>query len=134
MEAAAERAFDWFREIEDCCSRFDPRSELSRLCVTVGVEVPVSPILYQAVQFALAIAHETGGAFDPTVGAAIEARGFNRNYLTGEVARNASARGRSGGANYRDVRLDSGSKTITLLRPLLLDLGAVAKGLARAVG
>lgn len=33
-------------------------------------------------------------------------------------------------ASYRDVRLDAGRKTITLVRPLILDLGAVAKGLA----
>jgi thiamine biosynthesis lipoprotein len=128
--AAVDRAFDWFREIEECCSRFDPQSELSRLCATVGVEVPVSSILLQAVQFALAVAGETSGAFDPTVGATMESRGFNRNYLTGEIVRGASARGRSGSANYRDVQLDTERKTITLLRPLLLDLGAVAKGLA----
>jgi len=130
VEAAVERAFDWFREIEECCSRFDPQSELSRLCATVGVEVPVSSILFQAVQFALAVAEETRGAFDPTVGAAMESRGFNRNYLTGEIVRNSSAHGRRGDANYRDVQLDAQRKTITLLRPLMLDLGAVAKGLA----
>lgn len=130
VEMAVERAFDWFREIEDCCSRFDPRSELSRLSETVGVDLPVSPILYQGVQFALAIAAETGGAFDPTVGATMESRGFNRNYVTGEIVRSASARRRNGSASYRDVRLDPERKTITLLRPLLLDLGAVAKGLA----
>ena len=130
VEAAVERAFDWFREIEDCCSRFDPRSELSRLSATVAVEVPVSDILFQAVQFALVISLETGGAFDPTIGATMERRGFNRNYVTGEIVSNASPRNRSGSANYRDVHLDPEHKTITLLRPLLLDLGAIAKGLA----
>jgi thiamine biosynthesis lipoprotein len=130
VEAAVERAFSWFDEIEHCCSRFDPQSELSRLSATVGVDGPVSAILFQAVQFALAIAHETRGAFDPTVGAVMETRGFDRNYLTGETVRSMSARGLRGSGDYRDVRLDSERKTITLLRPLLLDLGAVAKGLA----
>jgi thiamine biosynthesis lipoprotein len=32
--------------------------------------------------------------------------------------------------SYRDVRLDPDQQTITLLRPLVLDLGAIAKGLA----
>ena len=32
--------------------------------------------------------------------------------------------------SYRDVLLDPEQRTITLRRPLLLDLGAVAKGLA----
>ena len=129
LAAAVANAFDWFREIEDRCSRFDPHSELSLLSATVGVEVSVSPILYQTVQFALAVAAESGGAFDPTVGATMETRGFDRNYRTGQRVLSASARQR-GSANYRDVRLNPARRTITLLRPLLLDLGAVAKGLA----
>ena len=28
---AIERAFDWFREVEARCTRFDPESELMRL-------------------------------------------------------------------------------------------------------
>ena len=95
---------------------------------TVGVAVPASAILYEAVQFALAVAEESGGAFDPTVGSAMETRGFNREYRSGRPVRTAPAR--SSSATYRDVRLDPQRKTITLLRPLLLDLGAVAKGLA----
>lgn len=35
-----------------------------------------------------------------------------------------------GPVSYRDLRLDPHGKTITLLQPLILDLGAVAKGLA----
>jgi thiamine biosynthesis lipoprotein len=34
------------------------------------------------------------------------------------------------GADYRDIALDSGAGTVTLRRPLSLDLGAVAKGFA----
>ena len=40
-----------------------------------GVPVAASPVLFEAVQFALAVAHETGGAFDPTVGHTMEAHG-----------------------------------------------------------
>jgi FAD:protein FMN transferase len=133
VEAAVERACDWFAEIEACCSRFDPRSELSRLSATLGVAVPVSDILYRAVEFALAVAEETAGAFDPTIGAAMETRSFNRNYRSGQIVRHApvaTTLRRGDRATYRDVRLDPQRKTITLLRPLLLDLGAVAKGLA----
>jgi len=128
LEAAVERAFGWFRQIEECCSRFEPRSELVRLSAHVGVPVPASAILYEAVQFALTVAEETGGAFDPTVGSAMEMRGFNRDYRSGRPVHSAPEHG--GAATYRDVRLDPHRKNITLLRPLLLDLGAVAKGLA----
>jgi len=128
LEAAVQRAFGWFQQIEERCTRFDPQSELVRLSAHVGVAVPASAILYHAVQFALAVAEESGGAFDPTVGAAMETRGFNREYRSGRPVRTAPEG--SSSATYRDVRLDPQRQTITLLRPLLLDLGAVAKGLA----
>ena len=31
LEEAVERAFGWFQQIEECCTRFDPQSELARL-------------------------------------------------------------------------------------------------------
>jgi FAD:protein FMN transferase len=127
-EEAVRRAFGWFHRVEQCCSRFDPHSELMQLTRHPGEAVPVSMILYEAVQFALAIAQMSGGAFDPTVGYAMETRGFNRNYVTGSAIRTAVDS--TAGANYRDVRLDPDRQTVTLLRPLILDLGAVAKGLA----
>jgi thiamine biosynthesis lipoprotein len=125
---AVERAFGWFREVEACCTRFDPGSEAMRLAGRIGVPVPASDILFEAVQFAVAVAGTTGGAFDPTVGARMEARGFNREHRTGRIVGTTPAP--SAGASYRDIRLDPRGRTITLLRPLILDLGAVAKGLA----
>jgi thiamine biosynthesis lipoprotein len=74
-DAAAERAFDWFRVVEVHCSRFDAASELRQL--VIGKRTPASPILFEAVRFALMVAEETGGAFDPTVGARKAARGLN---------------------------------------------------------
>ncbi len=127
-EQAVERAFAWFDRVEECCTRFDSASEVMRLAAQAGVPVPVSTLLYEAVQFALAVAEESGGAFDPTVGYAMETRGFNREYRSGRQIRTSLDCGRPG--SYRDVRLDPERKTITLLRPLVIDLGAVAKGLA----
>jgi len=157
-QAAIDRAFAWFREVESVCSRFDPNSELMRLCATVTQPVAASPILFEAVRFALTVAEDTGGAFDPTVGARMAARGFNQDYRTlaadapraeertstepaalerGSDVRSAGLQpcpsGRPEGlryASYRDVVLDAAARTITLTRPLTLDLGAVAKGLA----
>src|SRR6202035_286313 len=127
-EETVESAFEWFRRIEESCTRFEARSELRQLTAQVGIAVPVSAILYEAVQFALAVAEESSGAFDPTVGHAMETRGFNQEYRTGQTIRSDIEP--SGSGSYRDVRLDPSRKTITLLRPLILDLGAVAKGLA----
>jgi thiamine biosynthesis lipoprotein len=127
-DEAVSRAFEWFQRVEACCTRFDPRSELMQLTAQIGVAVPVSPILYEAVQFALAVAEDSNGAFDPTVGYLMERGGFNREHCTGEMIRTSLEP--AGPVSYRDVRLDPDLKAITLLRPLILDLGAVAKGLA----
>ena len=103
---ALDRAFRWFHEVESRCSRFDPESELRQLMASAGVAVPASAILYEALRFALMAAEESSGAFDPT------------------VAHSAD------GASYGDVMLEPEGRTIALRRPLTLDLGAVAKGLA----
>jgi thiamine biosynthesis lipoprotein len=127
-DAAIGQAFGWFHEIEERCTRFDQRSELRQVTAQFGVPVTASAILYEAVRFALMVAEESGGAFDPTVGHRMEARGFNREYRTGAIVQNHSTP--DDDVSYRDVVLDSDRKTILLLRPLTLDLGAVVKGLA----
>jgi thiamine biosynthesis lipoprotein len=126
--AALDRAFGWFHEIEQRCTRFNPASELMQLSAHVGEPVNASEILFEAVRFALTVAEETNGAFDPTVGHRMEARGFNREHRTGETVQTDGAFAHD--TSYKDVHADPANKTITLLRPLTLDLGAVAKGLA----
>jgi thiamine biosynthesis lipoprotein len=92
----------------------------------VGVPTRASAILFEAVRFALLVADETDGAFDPTLGSRMTARGYNRHYLTHATI---DAPG-SDDASFRDVVLDANHQTILLRCPLTLDLGAVAKGLA----
>jgi FAD:protein FMN transferase len=123
-----DRAFGWFHHVEQICSRFDPASELSRLTQHVGQPVQASELLYEAVAFAIAVADESGGAFDPTVGIDMEKRGFDREHQSRQTVRTVT--GDASSASYRDVLLDGSRRTITLRRPLMLDLGAVAKGLA----
>lgn len=134
-DEVVERAFGWFHHVEAVCSRFDERSELMRLSAQCRVPVAASPLLFEAVRFALRVAEASDGAFDPTVGDAMMRRGFDREHRTGRrvVADHAATAG--GGAtapppDFRDVVLDEEHRTITLRRPLVLDLGAVAKGLA----
>ena len=126
--AAIDRAFEWFHAIEARCTRFVWDSELMQLTARPGVPVTASAILFEAVQFALRVAEESGGAFDPTVGHRMEARGFNREHRTGAAIHTGLDSGDH--VTWRDVELDPDQRTITLLRPLTLDLGAVAKGLA----
>jgi thiamine biosynthesis lipoprotein len=130
-------AFATFAAVERICSRFDGESEVARLSRTVGVPVPVSSLLFEAIRFAWQVAEATGGAFDPTVGQQLQALGFTHNYLTGERPEAGgdpadAGDGADSGApvSYRDLVLDEVEHTVLLRRPLVIDLGAVAKGLA----
>lgn len=124
---AIARAFNWFHLVESACNRFDGASELARLSSTVGAPVSVSPLLFHVLQFALAVAEASDGAFDPTVGDSMIRAGFRHNYRDGTVT---VPRGESYSASYRDVILHRSQLAVTLLVPLTLDLGAVAKGFA----
>jgi thiamine biosynthesis lipoprotein len=126
VRAELERALRWFCLVESACTRFDPRSEVSQLAARPGTPMPVGPILLAATEVALAAAAASGGAFDPTVGAAMQQRGYDRNYRTGARVRLPV----EPAASWLDVVLDRDAATILFRRPLLLDLGAVAKGLA----
>src|SRR5215470_15233193 len=70
-DAAVDRALGWFDELEARCSRFDANSEIVGLTHQVATAVRVSPPVFEAVQFALAVAEDTDGAFDPTIGASM---------------------------------------------------------------
>lgn len=124
-EAALDAALNWFAVVEQACSRFDPDSEVMRLIRQPAKPVSVSAVLLEAVAFALEVARATKGAFDPAIGAVQQARGLRQHYLTGATSDAPAVPG-----SYRDVHVDRRAGTITLRRPVLLDLGAVAKGLA----
>lgn len=133
LDEIFDRAFGWFHYIEERCTRFNPASELMQLTSRVGEAVPVSDVLFEAVNFALAIAEESGGAFDPTVGGEMERHGFCREYVSGETVQTSlpsPGPPHEAPPSYRDIVLDPRQRTIRLCRPLVLDLGAVAKGLA----
>lgn len=127
VEAAVQRSLAWFETVERICTRFDTHSEVMQLVPRAGESVRVSTLLFQCVAFALQLAKQTEGAFDPTVGASMERLGFNVNYRTGEAVHTQAA---VESATFCDVQLDESAQTIRLRRPLILDLNAVAKGLA----
>ena len=126
IERKINRAFDAFRNIEQTCSRFSTSSELMQVCRQAGTPVAISPFLYEPLFFALELAKLTDGLYDPTVGKSMEKAGFNRHYLTGtRIDSNADD-----SVSYHDITLDPVERTLTLNKPLVIDLGAVAKGFA----
>ncbi len=115
--------------IDRIASRFRSDSEISRVQRADGLPVEVSDGLLDVVSVALRVAELTDGAVDPTVGNALIALGYDRDFA--EVAAGISgslppARPASG---WRNIELDQGAGTLRLPKGTCLDLGASAKAL-----
>jgi thiamine biosynthesis lipoprotein ApbE len=112
------------------CSRFRPDSELRRLDRHAGRPCRVSPLLAELVEVALRAARLTDGDVDPTVGAAIEAAGYDRDFhllpVDGPAIRVLAAPV----PGWRTIGLDRERRELTIPPKVLLDLGATAKAWA----
>ncbi|MBQ2085841.1 MAG: FAD:protein FMN transferase [Oscillospiraceae bacterium] len=122
MEAAVKRC-------EELFNRFDPSSEIARINENAGAPVEVSEDTYAFIYRALRLAEETGGSFDPTVGALSDLWGFGSVPHVpdpGELTECLKSVGYGKTVLYCEdnkyyVRAGEGQK---------LDLGAIAKGYA----
>lgn len=127
--AATERAFAEVRRLEGLLSTWRPDTEVQRLnAAPVGEPVRLVPEVFALVQTAAAWADSTGGAFDPVVGALIDAwqlRGRGRVPTEAEVTAALAASG------VGRLRVDAGSGTVQRLAPAAwLDTGGFGKGAA----
>jgi len=127
VREAAERTVAAF---DHACSRFRDDSELTALNATSGVDVPVSPLLLDAVQAALRAARLTDGDVDPTIGAALVALGYDRDFATMAATPQPGRVAFSRVPGWRTIAVDREAGTIRLGRGVRLDLGATAKALA----
>lgn len=115
--------------IDQACSRFRPDSELSRLNQADGHAIAASGLFLEAVEASLRAARLTDGDVDPTVGTAMRAVGYDRDFQLlerSDVASTAS----STVPGWQSVSLDRASGTVRVPRGVELDLGATAKALA----
>jgi len=116
---------------DDACSRFRPDSELGALNRRAGEMVEVGPLLFLAVEVAIAVAKRTDGLVDPTVGASLRGAGYDRTFA--EVLLRDGTRFRPSFqrvAGWRSVELDPDRRMILVPPRVELDLGATAKALA----
>jgi FAD:protein FMN transferase len=137
LDAAQRLLADDLAELDLACSRFRPDSELSALGTaardaTGPVTVTVSPLLAEAIAVSLRAASLTDGDVDPTVGGALSALGYDRDF------RQVPATGPAlpGGIGvriipgWRSIRLDPATRRLTVPPGIQLDLGATVKGWA----
>jgi thiamine biosynthesis lipoprotein len=113
-----------FEELDGMFSRFRPGSELNLVNATAAEFVAVSPTFSRVLALALDSARRTEGLVDPTLGAAIEAAGYDGDFaeLSDDSAPGPTVRG-----SWGQVRV---AGRIVLRRPgTKLDLNCVVKGL-----
>jgi len=138
VQLAAARGMleDDLAAVDLACSRFRPDSEIVALDrATAGPGAPagparVSPLLAEAIAVALRAAWLTDGDVDPTVGAAMNAVGYDRDFSL--VPREGPAvkltiRTVPG---WRQVELDEQARLLRVPPGVRLDLGATAKAWA----
>jgi thiamine biosynthesis lipoprotein len=120
--------------IDAACSRFRPDSELEVANRAGGHLVVVGPVLAEAIEVALRAARITGGDVDPTVGAAMQAVGYDRDFEEIGSSRPAPAGmppvAPEAVAGWQEVSFDQRWGTLRLPLGVHLDLGATAKAFA----
>jgi len=115
--------------IDAACSRFRPDSELAKAHRRPKRPVVVSRLLAEAIEVALRVAGQTDGVVDPTVGTALVALGYDRDFAAlSEVpvrdrAESVPAPG------WRSIEFDAASRQLRIPDGVVMDLGATAKAL-----
>jgi thiamine biosynthesis lipoprotein len=131
LERARASVVETVGAFDLACSRFRADSELCALNEAAGSTVAVSPLLLDAVSAAIRAAQMTDGDVDPTIGEALIALGYDRDFsLIGARARVVAPVRVASVPGWRTVEVDRDAGTVRMARGVMLDLGATAKALA----
>jgi FAD:protein FMN transferase len=130
LEVAVEAVQAELDAVDAACSRFRQDSELSRLLEQAGTERAVSAVLFEALAAAVRVAELTDGAVDPTVGAALAALGYDRDFEAVLGDHREVGLGERPAAGWRRIRLDARRRSVTIPAGVVVDLGSSAKALA----
>lgn len=125
----ADAAFIRIGELDDLLSDYKPESEISEIGREAGKKpVKVSKDVVDVLKMSKSVAEETGGGFDPTIGAlTIGVYRFGRERETlpsdEEVEKARSL------VNYRWLEIN-GDRVYLAKEGMMLDLGGIGKGFA----
>ncbi len=115
-------------EVDAACSRFRADSEICNLRAEGGRPARVSALLAEAIAVALRAARLTDGDVDPTVGVAMSAIGYDRDFEKIEQIGPSIALTVRTVPGWREVHLEG--QSLTMPAGVRLDLGATAKAWA----
>lgn len=128
-DAERELALDveqLFRQTERRFSRFLPDSELAQLNRADGA-ITVSDELLELLLRARAHAIETAGIFEPAVGGAMRASGYDRSFAPGALDRE-EAPGEAPHASITMLEIDEQQRRVVRPPHVEIDLGGFLKG------
>jgi FAD:protein FMN transferase len=133
LEPALAAIDEELARLDQEVSRFQPSSELSRIATGLGNTWVVSERLGEAVSVALEAARWTGGRVDPTVGNALVALGYDRDFAQIADAPGCPPQGAAAGQpqavpGWRSITVEG--RLLRAPEGTLIDLGATAKALA----
>jgi thiamine biosynthesis lipoprotein len=114
-------------DLDHAVSRFRPDSELMLVQAMRGGPRRISALLAGAIHAALAAARGTGGLVDPTVGSALRAAGYDRDFA--EVRDVAAVETAEPAPGWTRIRFDPHRRLLDVPAGVELDLGATAKAL-----
>lgn len=120
--AAIDAGFRAVSRVQSLMSFHDPASDLSRIHADAWRQpVAVDASTWRVLRFAQALSRATDGVFDVTTAGAL--------VRAGRLPHPAGAPSPVEDASWRDLRLGP-DHTVQLRRPVLVDLGGIAKGFA----
>jgi FAD:protein FMN transferase len=115
--------------VDAACNRFVSSSDISRCNQSAGDWVPVGGVFLDALDVAVDAAVSTGGLVDPTIGAALVALGYDRDFdeLVAACPGPGAAVESGPVAGWRRVEIDRAHGRVRIPAGAALDLGATAK-------
>ena len=124
-----DAAFSEIKKLDNLLSDYNPKSEISEINNMAGEKaVKVNPQVIEVLEIAKNIAFETGGVFDPTIGAlTIGVYKFGRESDDEPNIENIDKA--KSLVNYKDLILD-GDNVYLKRKGMMIDLGGIGKGYA----
>ncbi|MEZ5606287.1 MAG: FAD:protein FMN transferase [Burkholderiaceae bacterium] len=119
------------QQVDQQMSPWKPDSELMRLNRAAPEEwVALPPEIMTVLTRALEVGRQSGGAFDPTVGALVDAWGFGAARDAPDAAAIRAATQATHGPAHQSLELDAAKGRARKHAPLQVDLCGIAKGYA----